>query len=875
MIRRLCRSKLSTGAKQASSFMHGLTLTRMFAVSAPQQDDLRQKIAKNVSLILDRTPNLRPKELLLEQTLVLYSKLLKKGEENTEAELHSIIEVFELDTASKFTKNIKEDLINTFLIQLALNKPSNKVSQLFNYHLQLDKPLAKKKALLDAILSSSQNIEDLDLTEENILRVIDYALETEKNTGLISSFVSRSAVHLNTKSSKSLRKLRYLLDYKLLSKCWDRDLGVTLFLNRAISYKLFMFLCYREFDSIQGFFEYLTNEKKLNFEQVSELITANNLDFLQTNRSAWSEGKKAAHASESLSPEDASKEFELKRDLYQLKQIVETRRKHGLELADITTQVRMMFINGEVKRVKWTVLHLLDFIETVSTLQIAEAEVYWEENRNLVQTHLQKAKSDFSLMLECNARFFSSKYLVEHFFYLYIPVLRQFLKEQFAPQHMDDTKSAIWERSLPELSAIIDSVAELRTLSNADSENSLYSVFVRSTSVAVSDCLADPFLHPEFDKDYDEFLMFQSAEEEKDQADDKKINKSQSQASKHKKEESRAFRSAEKRFEHIKPTDLNLAREKWLQLEPLVRVNVDYVKSWSPKTTELFFGLLTRMYVANMGTEKFIIGGQRALEALLETLPAERYGTTLRLLADMNFVTRDLLALIQEKILLKGTSLFKTLKASLKPSDFFKFVLDIAYFSALNKNYNQQAWNAITDCLDVPFIEQHLQALDNQDLALLGQVILLTRMEAPYVKTSKFDHLMDYFVGINQTEFNLFKPSDFSSTILSLLKKYYYDYLKPNGLAELFKVHLLQNKHAIICLDDSHFVSSSTIIKGRVELAIRLLKHLHFEAHIVSKKDYGFEEKRSARLNYLKKTLIGVEINEKRKTDVESTLFYE
>lgn len=307
----------------------------------------------------------------------------------------------------------------------------------------------------------------------------------------------------------------------------------------------------------------------------------------------------------------------------------------------------------------------------------------------------------------------------------------------------------------------------------------------------------------------------------------------------------------------------------------MIKINLEFVQEWDQKTIQFFLKLVSRMYEANLGMEKFIISGQRVFEALLDKIPVEQYGLLLRQIADLNYVTKELQEIIQEKILKNSPSHFKKIQNKVSKVEFFRYVLDFSYFSVLFKNYNQTTWNTLMDNLDHQFIENNLQKFDNQDLILLGQILLITRMEAPYVRSAKFDALLPYFVGLNQTEFDLFKPSEFSNTVVSLLKKFYYDYIKPEGLAELFKVHILQNKHAIVCLDDSHFVSSSDIIKGRVELAIRLLKNLNFEIHIISKKDYGFGEKRSARLNYLKKSLFGVEINEKRKTDVENTVFFE
>lgn len=118
--------------------------------------------------------------------------------------------------------------------------------------------------------------------------------------------------------------------------------------------------------------------------------------------------------------------------------------------------------------------------------------------------------------------------------------------------------------------------------------------------------------------------------------------------------------------------------------------------------------------------------------------------------------------------------------------------IDILYCACVFKIYTQAGWNMVTDQISTSAISSMIgDETNHQKLILLGHIILLTRSEAPYVRTGKYDSVLTFLVELSQAKFNLFKATGFSKEVLTLLKKYFYDYLEPQEVAELFKVSYL------------------------------------------------------------------------------------
>ena len=132
------------------------------------------------------------------------------------------------------------------------------------------------------------------------------------------------------------------------------------------------------------------------------------------------------------------------------------------------------------------------------------------------------------------------------------------------------------------------------------------------------------------------------------------------------------------------------------------------------------------------------------------------------------------------------------MKESMTVSQFTSRCIDLLYCACTFKIYPQASWNMITESITTSAISSMIgDETHHQRLILFGHIILLTRSEAPYVKTGKYDSVLSFLVELSQAKFNLFKTTGFSQEVLALLKKYFYDYLEPQGLAELFKVSYL------------------------------------------------------------------------------------
>lgn len=855
--------------KSARNGVFEQSIFRGFSLNVKEVETIRSKISENTKLIVSKSIVPKPKHYIMEQTLLLLSKLEKTSEANSDSELEAIVEMLESDKKSLIS--IKDEVLASFLVKHALNSDKPSMKAILHRGISTIQSGKGQSLLFTALLNDFENLTKGTIDERSIIRLVEYAVDKVNDKDRVYEIVSL-AIDMMPRSNEYVRKaLRRITDQKMLAKFWSKDLAVEILLQGCLTYQNFIFLAVHEFGSLENFLGHLNTNLGKSPEQIAQILSMNNLEFLRQTRM---EGQPKLIFDDLDEPEEYC--LDLVNSRKYLRGSYEKAKREELPLNDTTSQVKMLFINNQIIDYEWTLPELLNFIHISKELKIADADDYWEDNKKWVVGKFGGLRLDFESLLKSNHVFFSSKHLVENYYNEYMAIYKDIIKDLTTPKHFDDTKTALWERILPELMVLADGLVKISELEEAAPENYLLHANRIGLSKLVCNALIEPILHPEFEKDFDNYLTFTlPASQEKEES--LKVNKSQAIDKKKSKRENEvvAFQSSVEKLKHIQSTDLAKGYESWKDLEPLVKIDKETIAKWTSSQMSMFMKLALYAFGSNLGDQKFLLGCQRVIEEVFNMLPIQSYGSVLKGLAEMNYVTEDLKSLIEDKIILKLDGILKEAKSTMNQADFTAYCINIAYFAALFQNYNQIAWNALFSNIDPAFIEQNLDKVNSQDLILLSQIILLTRMEAPYVKSAKFDYMMEYFAGLNQTEFDLFKKSEFSQQVARVLKRFYYDDLEAYQLAELFKVHFVQGTHALLCLSNPHFVIGSRLVRGRVELSIRLLKHLNFEVHIISKRDYPLKEKRTARLNYLQKCLVGVSINEKRKHDTENASIFD
>lgn len=522
---------------------------------------------------------------------------------------------------------------------------------------------------------------------------------------------------------------------------------------------------------------------------------------------------------------------------------------------------------------------LLGLVHTsVDLLGSKEAKLYWTQHLELLKSRMQNMHQDFGVVLEGSYLLFSSPFLIRNIYAEYLKSLKTFLDSQLAPQHYTDTKYSAWKRGFSEVAYLADTLLPLAEKTSSGADQSEFIGHQMHVSKLISDALIDPIMHPEFENELDKFYVL-TPDDEKVPIDSNKreqVNSRMSESARARKGQiSPSGKKAEVAFKS-RPTNLLETEQLWKDFERIVKVNTSFLDKWDQTTLRLFTDTMNKMIRSGMATKKFVIAGIRVFEHFLPKMDSLQILSLVRLLIDVNFLTDSLKEALEHtlKTHLK-TEFIPTLLKKLGKVEYFESLIDICYFCALNKFYNQEMWNSLVYGLDITALEADMAGFSSQSLIKLGHSVLLTRMEASYIRTATLDRIMPYLTSLSQMEFDLFQSSKFSDDVGQLLRKYYYDYLKQDETAELFKVHFLQEKHVILCLDHEHFLVNSGILKGQTATAIRLLKGLGYEVHIVSRRRYNYQEKRSVRLEYLRENLKGIAINEKRKLEVETSPAHE
>lgn len=104
-------------------------------------------------------------------------------------------------------------------------------------------------------------------------------------------------------------------------------------------------------------------------------------------------------------------------------------------------------------------------------------------------------------------------------------------------------------------------------------------------------------------------------------------------------------------------------------------------------------------------------------------------------------------------------------------------------------------------------------------------------METPLINTEKFAKIVEDLLVLNQQYNHVFQESEFSKYCVSVLRKNFYDYIHTDKYTAICKVHIKQESHIAVCLDETHYVSNFALFKGQVAVLLRILPYLGYIVH--------------------------------------------
>ena len=784
--------------------------------------------------------NQRPKESVLEQALTIYNTLRKKQAQDLDSERKIVVSMLKGFISSGKLPDISEEGLADFISSNLRERTILDFKNILNIYFL--KTTSYRKHVLNVareIVNYPELFDPKILPEDTILKISTLLLEHEKNSQIIETLVREVASKYSESSPIFIRKFRYLLQENLLLKCWDPMLAEHLFMKGLLPYKLFRFHI-EEQDPAEWFAQF-TKNNGLSPQEMDKLIEKNRLGFVIGRVEKGGIGREVIQRIES-----------------------------GKETSSIVANLKISASNNELATILANPRLFLEHLTAAYKLRIKDITQPWERQKGGLSNFARELNQDFQTLVECTGSFFQEKQVVEDLFNQFKESLEKLITETMTPQHLDDTKLKVWSRSLREISFLVKQLVHLRDLSDADTDSIEFPWYLSAVSKILCDALTNPIMHPEFDQDLENYMIFSTKDDKYSGAVSNIVNKRQSDHDKARKA-GQPIPKVESKKNESKITNISESVDLWKQQETVFRVNEEFILNCSGTIINHFLSAANDLIDTNLVTKQFIMAWQLVIEARMEKLSPVELAQQIKNVADCGFINSKLKKRIESDILEKIDTFLPKLKAACKPEVYTDLVITIAYYCTLNKNYNQTLWNELIDNIDVDFITNKFETLDKQMLILLGQIILLTRMEAPYVRSGGFDRIMPLLTTLNQAEFKLFAPSKFSETVTALLKKFYYDFLRVGEVAELFPVHLLQNTHVVLCLNESHFLGGSGIPKGRVQLAVRILQGLKYTVHFISKRKYRTDEKRSSRLQYLRENLQGIEINEKRRVEVETT----
>lgn len=143
-------------------------------------------------------------------------------------------------------------------------------------------------------------------------------------------------------------------------------------------------------------------------------------------------------------------------------------------------------------------------------------------------------------------------------------------------------------------------------------------------------------------------------------------------------------------------------------------------------------------------------------------------------------------------------------------------------------------------------------------------------METPLINTEKFAKIVEDLLVLNQQYNHVFQESEFSKYCVSVLRKNFYDYIHTDKYTAICKVHIKQESHIAVCLDETHYVSNFALFKGQVAVLLRILPYLGYIVHRFDKRTIWTYDRKIDRIAYLKSNFVGVAINDSRKYEEEN-----
>jgi hypothetical protein len=877
-----------------------------------------QLIIKEFKSKVDKkTPNSKAAESIIEQ-LVSHLNVIKRKfpESSLSSEYASVLQLLDSLDLETFDK-LKPEVSGEFLLLVLTDGSSAMINdaaaeQLSSFANKALKRLLTKKAepsilkLLSKLTSSAELFERCRISGWVALETIETIIKENSKLKIdLENLLYRFITSQPAFSSAEIHKLRSVLDAHLLRYAWSERLAALLFHRGLMSFRLFKYWLIEVYKfTPDTALQSLTSDQKLNLgldgpQNFGDLLHLNGLYFLtftdlpkelllMLNKKASEAGSWSPWQSRVLGTPLLSTGFhssvintatERFNSLLHGKYgptVYENRIKQGLDTTTMKAEILLLQCNNPKGEFIQTMKlpDLLGLIHTsVELLGCREAKQYWVRHAELLKKRTESMHEDFGAILEGSYILFSSTFLIRTIYPEYLKSLQKFLDSQLAPQHFEDAKYRAWKRGFSEVAYLSDTLLALADKIGGETDTSEFIGHQMHVSKIISDALIDPIMHPEFENDLDRFYVL-NADDEKiaDPAQREPINGRMSESARNRKAQvTPTGKKAEAEFK-TRPTDLLETETLWREFERIVKVNDSFLANWDDTTFTVFTTTMKRMVKSGMATKKFMIAGIRVFEWFLPKMNALDLITIIRLLTDTNFLTESMKEKLESHLKAKLKSeIAPQLQKTLTKPEYFEALIDLSYMCALNKFYNQEMWNSLIYALDITSLEATLPELSDVTQIKLAHVVLLTRMEASYIRTATLDRLMPYLTSLSQLNYDVFKVTKFSEDVGQLLHKYYYDYLKKNEVAELIKVHYLQEKHVILCLDHEHFLLNSGIVKGKVATSIRLLKGLGFEIHIISRRRYNYDEKRSIRLDYLRENLKGVMFNEKRKLEVETT----
>ena len=88
---------------------------------------------------------------------------------------------------------------------------------------------------------------------------------------------------------------------------------------------------------------------------------------------------------------------------------------------------------------------------------------------------------------------------------------------------------------------------------------------------------------------------------------------------------------------------------------------------------------------------------------------------------------------------------------------------------------------------------------------------------------------------VNQRHNDIFVTSAFSEWCAQVLRYHYYDYIHLDAYTAIAKVHIKQENHVGLCMNESHYVSNFALYKGEVRVLLRIFPYLNYTVHIFDK----------------------------------------